>query len=92
MARIENVTDNQICVRTGRDNTDYCFYFVPPHGSIRVKKVEAEAIAARVKRTRTVGIIVSGILPKPIEKPTDEIVPEASVPVMEVTKEDEEKE
>jgi len=51
MSQVKNKTDKEICIRTGRNQTDYIFYFVPAKGSIEVTDEALEKIAQHVKNT-----------------------------------------
>ena len=65
VVEVKNITDHEICVRTGTDSTNYCFYFVPPNGSVKVNEKQASLIAGVIKQLKIEGLSVSrGVKPK----------------------------
>lgn len=51
MPKVKNKTDKEVCIRTGRNQTDYVFHFIPPKGSIEVNNEQYLKIAQIVKNT-----------------------------------------
>jgi len=54
MPTIKNSGDTQAVVRVGKGSADYIFYFIPPHGQIRVSMDEARTIQARIEEVKKV--------------------------------------
>lgn len=76
MPKVKNKTDKEICIRTGRNQVDYEFHFVPAKGSIEVTDEQLTKIAQHVKNTGMKGISFSKRLilkkqkiPQPSEAP-----------------------
>lgn len=72
MPTVTNQTDKQVCIRTGRDNTEYRFFFVAPKGKIKVDAENAKRISDRIKEAKILGVTVSKHLPRPLKKPKQE--------------------
>jgi len=69
MPTVKNRTDKNVVIRTGKNNADYDWFWIPAKKEIKVTPEQAKAIAKRIKQVNLVGITVSKHLVKPLQKP-----------------------
>jgi len=69
MPTVNNKTNQNVVIRTGRDNNDYDWFWIRAKSKLEVTPAQAEAIAKRIKQVNLVGITVSKHLVKPLQKP-----------------------
>jgi len=71
MPTVKNKTNLNVVIRTGRDKTDYNWFWLGANSEIEVTPAQAKAIAKRIKQVNLVGITVSKHLVKPLQKPKE---------------------
>jgi len=66
---IDNRTDKNVVIRTGKSNADYDWFWIPAKKKVEVTPEQAKAVAKRIKQVKLVGVTVTKHLVKPLQKP-----------------------